>query len=525
MAAMNDDSDICKEDDIDKLNLHEECLHRLRSSIMAEYVERYHQSLARVDQEGCLPLHRLLNNPSSTMEDALMMIEKYPAALQHQNNREILPFHVECFRQWRSPIISKCIELYPESLEVSDKKGCLPLTILLWNAHAVIEDALMMIEKYPAALTRYHIGYLPIHYECIDMHRSDIISKCIESLSMKDKERCLPLHRILVQDSSTVIDLALLMMERYPAALKCQNEHGDLPIMIECKYKCRASILLKCIELYPEGLEVADSEGILPLHYLVWNEESSNIEAVMDTMEKYPAALEHRNNDDEHPLHLECRTQCRSPIISKYIELYPESLTMTDDSGYLPLHLLVCNQSSSIEDALTIIEKYPAALKCLGSDELPPLHLECINQCRSPIILKCMELYPDALDYEVIHYVMEKIDKNNFHEYISVFTVIFTALPMSLSDWCDGHGDVLLLYSLRGDESDIRADPDCRRRILHLLPHHVFTPVHDADYQDLNWKPRAAMMILLSLIHQPSSNAVAMLLESSLAQRSVGHPC
>jgi hypothetical protein len=46
-------------------------------------------------------------------------------------------------------------------------------------------------------------------------------------------------------------------------------------------------------------------------------------------------------------------------------------------------------------------------------------------------------------------------------------------------------------------EADIRADPLYRRRILHLLPRQVFTPTHDADYRDLNRKPRTAMIMFL----------------------------
>jgi hypothetical protein len=45
---------------------------------------------------------------------------------------------------------------------------------------------------------------------------------------------------------------------------------------------------------------------------------------------------------------------------------------------------------------------------------------------------------------------------------------------------------------------DKRKDPTYRRRILHLLPRHVFTPTHDADSRDLNWKPRSALVMLLT---------------------------
>jgi hypothetical protein len=51
-----------------------------------------------------------------TIEDELLMIEKYPAALKHRDVNGNLPIHVECEKLFRSAIISKCIELYPESL-------------------------------------------------------------------------------------------------------------------------------------------------------------------------------------------------------------------------------------------------------------------------------------------------------------------------------------------------------------------------------------------------------------------------
>jgi hypothetical protein len=58
-------------------------------------------------------------------------------------------------------------------------------------------------------------------------------------------------------------------------------------------------------------------------------------------------------------LHQECKNQCRSSIILQYIELYPDSLAKADEEKYLPLHRLLENKLSSIDVALTMIEKYP----------------------------------------------------------------------------------------------------------------------------------------------------------------------
>jgi hypothetical protein len=137
-----------------------------------------------------------------------------------------------------------------------------------------------------------------------------------------------------------------------------------------------------------------------------------------------------------------------------------------------------------------MIEKFPALLQIPNQHDLHqvPFYLEYKFRCRAAIISKCIELYPEALDDEAIEMVFDKVHAKTFCEHTSVLSLVSTHRPMSL-------------YEVRTDPNqrhDIRADPTYRRRILHLMPRHVFTPAHDADVRDLNWQPRAAMMMLLS---------------------------
>jgi hypothetical protein len=116
------------------------------------------------------------------------------------------------------------------------------------------------------------------------------------------------------------------MIEKYPAALKRQDDCGYLPLHVECLYRCRLPIISKCIELYPEALRVVDVDGYLPLHCSLANESSqTDVGSILFLIKKYPAALEHKSANDSLPIHLECYYQCRRSIISKCIELYPES--------------------------------------------------------------------------------------------------------------------------------------------------------------------------------------------------------
>jgi ankyrin repeat protein len=409
-------------DAIVELDIHEECKKKCRSSILWQYIERYPQALAQEDSLRSLPLHTILKNSSSKVEDALMIIDKYPPALEHVDHRRQLPLHIECSHRGRSSIIIKCIEQYPDCLVKADDEGYLPLHWLLSNEATSLEDALMMIEKHPAALRfqnddsnhplhleminrrrksiMLRCGRIPLHIECKNRCRSSIISKCIElypeTMAVADELGNFPLFFLLENTLSTVED-ALKMIENYPQLMKRKNSSNDFPLHMECKNLCRSSIISKCIELYPQALSKDDINKNLPLHLLLMS-KSSTIDDALMMIEKYPEALRHLNAKGLFPLHIECKNQCRSSIISKCIEIYPQALERADDNGYLPLHLVVDNKSSPSEITSLMMEKYSEALQVLITPlNILPLHIECQKQCRSSIISKSVKLYPQSV--------------------------------------------------------------------------------------------------------------------------------
>jgi hypothetical protein len=298
--------------------------------------------------------------------------------------------------------------------------------------------------------------------------------------------------------SYTYIFIGVALQNMIPAAIKTtitealarnRNLHQQIvaknkfALHEECRNLCRLAIMSQHIEQYPQVLAAIDEQGNLPLHCLLLNKLSS-IEDVSMMIDKYPAALQYRNSDGNLPLHIECRYQCRSSVISKCIHIYPKALVKNDAEINLPLHLILYNKSSSVEDVLTMIEKYPAALKNQNINGDFPFQIECKYQRRSPIIAKCIALHPEGLSKQAIHSMTYySIDRDD-HFPLPILAIIFTARPTSLYD-----------YHTR---NDVRANPYYRRKILNLLPRHVFTTTHETDYRDLNWQPRAAAIMLLS---------------------------
>jgi hypothetical protein len=219
-------------------------------------------------------------------------------------------------------------------------------------------------------------------------------------------------------------------------------------------------------------------------------------------IDKYPAALQHQDKFKQLPLHIECRTNGRLVVVSRCIELYPESLhvSLADQLTFLPLHSLLINKTA-VECTLMLLQRCPTtALVCDGRSYFP-IHFECFFHCRLSIVSKCIELCPESLDSNVFVIMCEKVNKKNFHELANVLSIIFTARPMRLYDQNT--------YT----EGDIRLKTAHRRRILNnLLPRHVFTPLHESDYRDLNWQSRAAMITLLSQIKAQQGSPSNMML-------------
>jgi hypothetical protein len=328
-----------------------------------------------------------------------------------------------------------------------------------------------------------------VQEEWVMLGKSELLRHIEEfpaSLAKADKHGCLPLHALL-EMSSAYADDVRMMVEKYPAALQHQNNDGELPLHLACKYQCRSSIISICMELYPEGLTIANEDGSLPLHRLLWN-SASIIEDALMMIEKEPRALRHEDRGGRLPIHVECIYRCRSLIITICVELYPESLSKADEDGYLPLHRLCAPNARrlSVDFAMMIIEKYPAALKCQNFYRYTPLHIECNNQCRPAIVKKCIELFPELLDDKTINIIVFRAGVVTSPSFLTLFSIVFTVRPMSLYD-----SDILI-------SNDIRRKPTFRRRVLSLLPRYVFTPTHEVDYRDLNWQPRVAMIMLLS---------------------------
>lgn len=127
-----------------------------------------------------------------------------------------------------------------------------------------------------------------------------------------------------------------------------------------------------------------------------------------------PDTLFERNNDGDLPIHCAIRNGGGTHILRFLVSKYPESTTLPDAEGYLPIHLGALFQSTNSKDVLSFLlgadifscskqlvndgerDEASAAQICGGFNRVLPLHLACQTQSDLDVIKLILDAYPEA---------------------------------------------------------------------------------------------------------------------------------
>jgi hypothetical protein len=252
-------------------------------------------------------------------------------------------------------------------------------------------------------------------------------------------------------------------------------------------------------QVHPQSDDAeSDEANILPLD-LVFKYGSLSIENLLMIIEAYPAALQHENIHGYLPVHVESLHECRASIIAKCIELYPESLHMPSCPGDFLLHCCQSNESSSVEVALMLMEKYPAELQHTNKYDDLPIHLECKKQCRVAVIRRCFEIYPHSVMEIEDGYIhpMELIlwrigttaNRYNTHRFIPVLSFLVQVNPIAF---------VELVCSPRPNSSSLENyDLRMQRILMNLISGNMLSEEMRKVQRNFNWHPRSSLLYLM----------------------------
>lgn len=259
-----------------------------------------------------------------------------------------------------------------------------------------IETIRCIISVNPAYISRRdeEDGRLPLHIAVRKRNISiDIIEYLISlyegGIRVQDTRGNLPLHVACWSKAS--VNIISLLIKSYPESVKIVNEDDKLPLHLSLMKQAQDDVIFSLINAYPEGIQVRTS-GSYPIHLACSNGAST---AVIDTFLRY--FLEGSKICDKSkqlPIHL-CKG-VEHDVIRLLVQAHPESLSMKDVHGNLPLHSSIIKKLST-ESIILVISSCPDSVREKNKQGCLPLHLALRSEVAIEVVSALVHSYPQSL--------------------------------------------------------------------------------------------------------------------------------
>ena len=339
--------------------------------------------LEKSDNNGNLPLHLACFNRNATSDLINELIMLYPLALQKTNDEGNLPLHMACAGKAKEEVIRKLLEENSNAASQKNLAGELPLHVACKN-NVPPHIILCLLSFFPdAAKEKDDGGNLPIHLEC--QHHIDLLS--LEKLEALLKEHPISLYlhnndgkvpsclfqrdlgdeiisyaKMAITAGYSAHLVALLLVDFQTEAPFWRDENGNCLLHHACnksgaEISCQTIALL--LKLFPESPKIVNNSGQTPKDLL---QEAASYKDSAGRL------LLHRFAKLKASYYAFCEFNVTADVINFVADAYPDSISVPDYNGMLPLHHACLNHCNceinwNCEDVLfTLLKRYPDSL-------------------------------------------------------------------------------------------------------------------------------------------------------------------
>ena len=201
-----------------------------------------------------------------TVEVMRRIVELYPEGVQVQDHARKVPLHYAC-RLARVQVIEYLGSLFPKGASVRDANGCLPLHLAHEHRTQPLTVMRYLLNLYPDGIHTVDCssGMLPLHHTC--GYKETLGSRLLrESYYERDIRHCSSQERNK-RYNNEYDEIIHLLIRLYPEGLQVRDNHGRLPLHHACRAPVSLRMLQTLLEQNPEDTIVADNNGLLPLHH------------------------------------------------------------------------------------------------------------------------------------------------------------------------------------------------------------------------------------------------------------------
>lgn len=213
-----------------------------------------------------------------------------------------------------------------------------------------------------------------------------------------------PLHVVL--NGNLPADVVNLLIECAPETLGMKNKSGSLPLHCACNSGVSLDIIRTMVKVYPEGIKIEDNYGWLPIHFACWS--TAGLDVLNFLLEVHPRSINKKDRFNRRPSDIFKRWICiksddseddetstnysrhrtklllHDAIITGFsihlvkflIEAFPESCTVQDDNGMIPLHYACSNVAlRSMDVVAALLNVYTEGSTVRDNQGRTPLQL------------------------------------------------------------------------------------------------------------------------------------------------------
>ena len=386
-------------------------------------------SVRSVTINGDMPLHYLCSNTKLVDEATAIqilnfLIEKYPAAVRHADDRGFLPIHFGS--GWRSPEFCRVlIELHPGSERVTTTNGRLPLHLACVNGSLATVEYLYGL--YPDAIDHAaENGLYPIHYAIQGIQHRNSPTTAVEIVRFLMD--CDPDQKLVQFQGKTLLDYACtreykdsnieggiqvinVLFDAHPASIFSVSNEGHMPLHTLCKNKrvdeaAAAKIRKFLLEKNPDLVRHADNKGDLPIHYAAGTKSPDFCRVLI---ESYPRSERVTSNNGAVPLHVACLLGSLATV-EKLYHLYPNSIHHATEQGHYPIHTAIFgmkhrdNPAAAVEIVQFLLDCDPNQI-LIQVQGWSLLHCACVQEYNDSnteagfqTIKVLFDAYPEAIE-------------------------------------------------------------------------------------------------------------------------------
>jgi ankyrin repeat protein len=223
-------------------------------------------------------LEALCRSDSLSVDGLRERIERHGNNI-HVENYDFFPW--ACRNERVTEGIIRCLlEYFPDAINAigegdGDTHGDTPLHFMCLNKNATRGMVQLLIDANPESIDKANslAGAIPLHFLCSNKSLENsaavdilglLLERCPEAVRRAGKSDALPIHLACGLGKST--EFCRMLIEAYPGSERIATSKGTLPLHIACKVG--AVVTAKYLfGLYPESINVADRDGVYPVHY------------------------------------------------------------------------------------------------------------------------------------------------------------------------------------------------------------------------------------------------------------------